>query len=49
MIINCGNCGKKPIHKWGLCKDCFIEYEELEQIVKENKKLSSPKPLENRE
>lgn len=42
MIISCANCGKVPIYKSGLCDDCYIEYQELSQIVKENKE-SQPK------
>jgi NMD protein affecting ribosome stability and mRNA decay len=48
MIISCANCGKKPLHKWGLCEDCYMEYEELGHIVEQNKKPDSPKPQETK-
>ncbi|MCK5016941.1 MAG: hypothetical protein KAS32_07695 [Candidatus Peribacteraceae bacterium] len=38
-IISCGTCGKVPIYKWGLCEGCFLEWEELSQIVEMNRKL----------
>ena len=46
MIVSCGNCGKTPIYKWGLCKDCFNEYQELRQIVRENQEPDMPESTE---